>query len=275
MQVTPQTKYSLFIIDPQNDFCDPTGTLFVPGAQEDCKRISDFISQKANKIIGIQTTLDTHHQHDIAHPILWVDSTGQHPAPFTIITPEDVKAGKWMPIHGVNSELRQHMIEYTSKLKANGRYPLCIWPPHCLIGSWGGNVQQDVFQAYLSWEISSNQPVNYVRKGSNISTEHYSAIKADVPDPRDPSTQPNINLIGLLDKVSSRPDTILLVGGQALSHCVANTMRDLVSLMDITGKQIAVVRDWCSNVPGFEQDGEAFIQEMISKGVYVVDSSQL
>ena len=36
-------KNCLLIIDPQNDFCDKKGSLFVPGADKDIKRLSKFI----------------------------------------------------------------------------------------------------------------------------------------------------------------------------------------------------------------------------------------
>ncbi len=32
--------HALLVIDPQNDFCDPSGALFVPGAPTDVARLA-------------------------------------------------------------------------------------------------------------------------------------------------------------------------------------------------------------------------------------------
>lgn len=44
----------LLVIDPQNDFCDPNGSLFVPGADEDMKRLGGFIERVKDKLNDIQ-----------------------------------------------------------------------------------------------------------------------------------------------------------------------------------------------------------------------------
>lgn len=36
-------KIHLLIIDPQNDFCSPDGSLYVHGAEQDMQRLADFI----------------------------------------------------------------------------------------------------------------------------------------------------------------------------------------------------------------------------------------
>ncbi|MFK5969795.1 MAG: hypothetical protein QM487_06705 [Candidatus Marithrix sp.] len=125
-------KVSLLIIDPQNDFCNPNGALFVPGANEDMQRFSTWIQE--SQLDEIYVTLDSHHLFDVAHPIFWQNSKGKNPAQFTIITANMVKNGEWVP---TIPALTDRMINYVETLENNDRYPLCIWPPHCLIGSWG------------------------------------------------------------------------------------------------------------------------------------------
>ena len=51
----------LLIIDPQVDFCDPNGSLFVPGSTEDIDRLSLMVKRLKNKISDIHVTLDSHH----------------------------------------------------------------------------------------------------------------------------------------------------------------------------------------------------------------------
>ena len=113
-------------------------------------------------------------------------------------------------------------LAYVRALEAGRRYQLCIWPPHCLIGGPGHAVAPELFSALCDWEQTRLRPVYYVRKGDNIHTEHYSAIQAEVPDPADPHTQRNTALIDALRRADR-----LLVAGEAGSHCVAATVRDL------------------------------------------------
>jgi len=128
-------KNHLLIIDPQNDFHDQTGAaLPVTGAMADADRLSKLINRKRKALSNIHITLDTHQLLDIAHPVMWIDSAGKNPPPFTIITAEDVRSGKW---RAFNPAYQKRQQAYVEALEANGRYPLCIWPPHCLVGGWG------------------------------------------------------------------------------------------------------------------------------------------
>ena len=61
-----------------------------------------------------------------------------------------------------------------------------------------------------------------VPKGTNPWTEHYSALMAEVPDPDDPRTQLNRGLLHALDRAE-----LLLIAGEAGSHCVKATVEDL------------------------------------------------
>lgn len=254
-------KIELLIIDPQNDFCHPDGSLFVPGASEDMERLTNMIIRLQDKLDDIHVTMDSHHYVDVAHPIFWLDSKGVHPDPFTIISHEDVKNG----IHRTtNPQFQARMVEYVQTLEANKRYPLCIWPPHCLIGSWGYGVREGLFEALLEWE-KSFAIVDYVTKGSNFWTEHYSAVQADVPDPQDPDTQLNMRLIETLQKAD-----IILLAGEARSHCLANTVRDIANNFGEENiKKMVLLQDATSDVPGFENLGDDFVSEMRGRGMQV------
>jgi nicotinamidase/pyrazinamidase len=249
------------IIDPQEDFCNPvTGALFVPGAERDMARLAAMIRRIKNKIDDIHVTLDSHHYVDIAHPIWWKDSAGKHPGPFTIITLADLDAGRWTTTQpGTYRRSR----EYVEALDKNGRYPLCVWPYHCLIGSPGHAVVPELFAALTDWE-SGFAVVDYVTKGSNIWTEHYSAVVADVPDPEDPSTQINTRLIQTLMEAD-----IIFVAGEAGSHCLANTVRDIANNFgdDSYVKKLILLTDATAPVPGFEKYQEDFLREMTARGM--------
>lgn len=255
----------LVIIDPQYDFCNPKGALFVKGADEDCKRLAALIDRV--KFTGINVTLDSHHYFDIAHPAFVVDQNGKHPDPFTLITAEDVRKGKW---RASEISLQGHLLHYVETLEKNSRYVYCIWPPHCLIGTPGHCVEEHVAESLLNWEKRGNF-VNYITKGSNFKTEHYSAVIADVPDPNDPSTGLNMGFIKLLQDAD-----IVYISGQALSHCVANTFRDVAdNFGEDNIKKLVLLVDTCSNVGGFENLGEQFIKDMTARGMQVAKSTEV
>lgn len=267
------TKTHLLIVDPQNDFCDPEqGALFVPGADQDLRRLAALIRCVGHRIHAIHVTLDSHDAIHVAHPSYWRDPSGTHPSPFTVITANDVREGRWLPVcsRWLN-ETRANFgaLDYVEALEAKGRAPLCIWPPHCLIGSWGHNVTPPLVEALHDWEVTSRMTVNYVTKGTNFHTEHYSAIHADVPDPEDPGTQTNT---ALLDALSGADE--ILLAGEAASHCLANTALDADACLDDPSfaRKLILLSDATSCIAGFELPYRRFVETLTAKGMRVMST---
>ena len=101
-------------------------------------------------------------------------------------------------------------------------------------------------------------------KGQNNRTEMYSALKAEVPVPGDPTTELNTKLIGNLASHSE-----VLVCGQAKSHCVNWTARDLLSGWPAgrSPADIVILENGCSPVGGFEAMADEFFSDMKTAGV--------
>lgn len=264
---------SLVVIDPQNDFCIATGpggekgALVVAGADKDMERLGKFITKNRSRIDQIQCTLDSHQQVHIAHPIFWVNSKGEHPIPFTLITVDDVKNGVW---RAYDPKMQGRASVYVETLQKNGRYVLCIWPPHCLIGTWGHSIVPSVAKALYEWE-SDFQKVAFKVKGSNPYTEHYSAIMADVIDDQDSSTSLDADFISNLQN----SDEIWIVG-EALSHCVASTVTDIAdNFGDDNIKKMVLLEDCSSSVTGFEKLGIEFVKKLVNRGMRVCKSTDL
>lgn len=258
---------TLLIIDPQNDFCDPErGALYVPGADADMKRLAALVDRIGPTLDAIHVTLDSHHLVDIAHPGFWRDAKGAPPAPFTSIAAADVEAGTWTT---ADPEARPRALAYLEALEEGGRYPHTIWPPHCLIGGPGHNVYPPLFEALGRWEAKHGKAVDYVIKGSNVWTEHFSAVRAEVPDPSDPGTEINRALVEAL----STADRVL-IAGEAGSHCVANTVRDLADALD-RAAGLVLIEDTVSPVTGFEGYQERFVDELTARGMAVVKSAEM
>ena len=255
----------LLIIDCQNDFCSPDGSLYVPNAEKDCQNLSAFIKQNIDHINSIHMTLDTHPFYHIAHPIFWKDKDGNQPPYFTQITYSDFKNGVYTPADETQTEKVE---KYLLNLESKGKYNLTIWPPHCLLATWGSCIVPEIWEAVHLWETKKpGRCVSYVTKAMNPFTEHYSAIQAEVPDPSDPSTRTNFTFI---DKLKQKN---IFIAGEALSHCVANTVRDLC--IYIPASRITILSDCTSNVSGFEQAGKDFIENYKEKGMRFIPSTEV
>src|SRR5574343_636033 len=124
-------KNCLIVIDVQNDFMDiPNAALPVTGAVEDAKRLAGFIGKVPFQTII--SSLDSHYVLDIAHPSWWNDSKGNTVNPFTPISSDDVKSGKYVPRIDP-----KYSLKYLEDLEANGKFTHFIWPEHCIIGTNG------------------------------------------------------------------------------------------------------------------------------------------
>ena len=266
-------KAHLLLIDPQNDFMDVAGAaLPVPGANADMERVAALIKRLGSKLYDIHVTLDSHHVCDVAHPSIWRNAAGDYPAPFTQISSADIKGDIWYPR---DPRLKAQMIAYTEALEAKGRYPLLIWPEHCLIGTPGHNVQASVMTELNAWARKGMQLVDFVTKGSNWTTEHYSAVQAEVPDPSDPSTTLNEPLIRVLESAD-----VIYIAGEALSHCVANTVRDIANNFgDQNISKLVLLTDCTSSVYSpfvdFKKVSDDFIAEMKARGMKTALSTEI
>eukprot|EP00605_Chrysophyceae_sp_TOSAG23-4_P002841 GSChrysophyteH1.ASY1.ANO1.3129.1 assembled CDS len=265
---------TLLIIDPQNDF-HAGGSLAVPGADEDAVRLADWITRNTAKIDSIVITLDTHHKLHIAHAAFWQggDDPTLRPNQFDVIRADDVVNGKWLPR---DASLREYCVQYLRALETSSKFLLCIWPEHCLQGSVGHAVVKPVFDAVNDWvnfHADKSRSIQWVNKGQNCLTEMYSALAAEVPVPSDPTTHMNEQLRQQLLPLSK--ESKLVVAGQAKSHCVACTMRDILgdeSDPEISSRVI-MLEDCMSAVTGFENEANSFERDMKELGVQVIKSS--
>jgi nicotinamidase-related amidase len=91
---------------------------------------------------------------------------------------------------------------------------------------------------------------------------------AEIPDPADPGTSLNTRLIQTLQNAD-----IIGIAGEARSHCVANTIRDIANNFGEENiKKFVLIEDCTSDVTSFEFLGEAFVKEMKGRGMQVATS---
>lgn len=259
---------ALLVIDPQVDFMDlPGSTLPVPGANADMDRLADWLGRADTQVDDIVVTLDTHELLDIAHPLFWRKPDGSVPAPFTQVTAAQAAAGEVVP---ADQNDKERVLDYLDRLERLKRYTHMIWPAHCLIGTGGHAVQPRLMAEICAWEARMTRPAMRVLKGQNRYTEHYSAVRAEVVDQRDPWTDTNQKLLGRLDRADR-----ILIAGEALSHCVRATVTDVIyrsgSRPKDIAKKLVLFRDATSSVPGFEAQGEEFVEMLKQLGATVTN----
>lgn len=259
-------KIKMLIVDPQNDFVLSNGALAVPNAEKSMDKVAKIIKDNIKKIDDIFITLDSHYDLHIAHPVMWKDSTGKHPDPFTLITHADVVNGVWTPLSG----MKDWALFYTEELERTGKYALCIWPPHTIIGSTGAAIYEPVLEAVREWEKTNSSIATRLTKGSNYKTENYGVFAAEVTDVQDSRTQFDPSYLELLEDC----DRIFIVG-EASSHCVKRSTEQLI---ENCGKEhlskFYVLSDCMDSVPGFEEKEQEFFDFVTASGGHVVTSDK-
>lgn len=275
-----QANIHLLIVDPQNDFCDlpdshlprlggeaPTPALAVPGAHDDMLALAGFIRNMGARLRDVTVTLDSHPYVAIERTTFWRDRNDLPVAPFTPIPADSVAAGHYRPITAPDMVLAQ-----LRRLEARGRHTLIAWPVHCVTGTWGHNIHADVAKALNGWELRTARAVRKAPKGEYPFSEHYGVFEAETPVATAVSTHFNAELA----RHVTRDVDILVVAGEASSHCVAASVEQLLEGLRFQAlPQIVLLTDCMSPVPGFEQAEQAFFARARHVGVKLCTTEQL
>lgn len=263
-------RFSLLVIDPQNDFCDiPGAALPVPGANADMIRLSAFMEETRHAMQDVIITMDSHPGIAIERTSFW-QSTGEPVLPFTVISADEVRSGQFGPR---DAALTDQVLAYIDQLEAQGKYRLMVWPVHCVLGTWGHNIHASLAHTVSQWEVEFQRNAIKVLKGMNPFTEQYSAVQAEVPRPEDPGTQTNSSLVRQI--LDATDEGWLLVAGEASSHCVAATLADLFTHMVPQQKaRVVLLSDCMSPVPGCEGLQSAFLASASGQGARVLTARQ-
>ncbi|GAB4161179.1 MAG: hypothetical protein Fur0021_34080 [Candidatus Promineifilaceae bacterium] len=263
-------KTHLVIIDMQVDFCHQQGSLNVPGSLGDIQRLTEFIYRNAGILTQITCSLDSHLPFQIFHPAWWADADGNHPAPFTLITWEDIKQGKWHPL--IAPAASTH---YVKQLEKQAKKQLTIWPYHVMIGSVGNMLDQELWSAIFWHSLARKSQPTWLTKGSIPLTEHYSIIQPEVPVPDHPLGGKNKAFLDTLVEADA-----IVIAGEAESHCVLETVEDIVEDFGKdpeTLRKIYFLRDCTSPVLHPDIDFHAIalgrFAEFARMGVNFIDST--
>lgn len=273
-------KVAVFSIDAQIGFCHPQASLFVPGAVEDTVRTGEFILRNLDKITELHFSLDTHKMFQIFHPTFWLDnSTGKHPCPFTLISAQSIKDGKFSPLF-----FPHECLEYCEELEKTGKYMLCIWPYHTLLGSVSHAIVPLLFEVATFHAIARRKQNNFETKGFHPLTENYSVMSPEVKKVKG-------NVVGQFNtkffKALMNNDRVY-IAGQASSHCVKTTIEDLIREIQATDPSLAdkvyILEDCMSPVPAvtdgkgniivdFPKIAKDALESFKSAGMHIVKST--
>lgn len=284
-------RICLVAVDVQNTFCIPGFELYVggrsgTGAIDDNRRLCEFIYRHLGLITQICPTMDTHQLMQIFHPIFLVDEKGDHPAPFTLVSEEDLRIGRWNfnPLLsqslGIDTEYGQnHLRSYARNLRESGKYDLTIWPYHAMLGGIGHALVASVEETVFFHSVARySQPVFEI-KGRNPLTEHYSVLGPEVLEGpnRESIAQRDVQFIDLLLHFDA-----VIIAGQAKSHCVAWTIADLLEDIrakdDRLARKVYLLEDCTSPVviPGavdYTEQADAAFKRFADAGMHVVRST--
>ena len=169
----------------------------------------------------------------VFHAVWLVDAEGNHPAPYTLVSADDVESGRWRvnpaaaESLGIDPEYAERVLRhYTRQLAEGGKYELTIWPYHALLGGIGHALVSAVEEAFFFHGIARYSQPDFQVKGEQPLTEHYSMLGPEVTEGPDGETLAGKNT-ALVERLLEFDAVI--VAGQAKSHCVAWTIDDLLA----------------------------------------------
>jgi nicotinamidase-related amidase len=263
-----RTRIAAFGIDCQIGFCTPGASLFVPGAVEDTRRTVEWLYANLERITQLVFSLDTHRLFQIFHPAFWRDSAGAHPAPFTPVTAKDVREGRFGP---VDVTKQAACLEYVERLEKAGKYTLRVWPYHTLLGGTSHALVPSLMEAAMFHALARGAETIFETKGMHPLTEIYSVLSPEVLEVAGESVG------GFNEALFRRLMSFdrIYVFGQAKSHCVLSTLRDLREHIEETDPEsmdkIWILEDATSPVPSFDVD--AAYGELRAAGMHVVKTT--
>lgn len=260
----------LLLVDEQVDFIHEDGSLRVPGAIADTRRLIEWIYRHAAEITAIAASLDSHTPIQIFFPTWWADAQGRPPDPYTPITDEDLRRGRWAPVYEPDWS-----IDYVKTLRKTAKKDLMIWPFHTLLGTQGSLLTPALYEAIAYHSAARKSGPEFIVKGMLPKSEYYSLLEPEVKveqDPRGGLDQDRLEWILDFDEV--------YIAGQAKSHCVLETV---TSVMDRYGgdrkiaEKLFLLSDCMSSVQHPEIDFEALANktyaEFEEQGLSVIDST--
>ena len=167
-------------------------------------------------------------------------------------------------------------VQGATALEKAAKKNLMIWPFHCLVGTDGQKLVPALHEAIAFHAGARVTKPELITKGTVPQVEHYGIFAAEVPYPKNPKASglntEYLDLIAQYDRI--------YVAGEAKSHCVLETMRQMLSYFSSQPEVIAKIRflvDCTSSVVhpviDFETIAKDELAKMEKQGVQMVQST--
>ncbi|MDB4948029.1 MAG: nicotinamidase [Gemmatimonadetes bacterium] len=279
-------RVHLLLVDEQKDFCFPQGALYVggrsgQGAVKDSDRLARFVYRNLAAITEITCTMDSHQPFQIFFVSFWVDAEGEPLQAYREITVDQIRRGEVRPNPAIApfvsadgyEWLRRQVEFYCAELERVGKYRLYLWPPHCIVGSDGHALAGVVHEARMFHAYVRHAANGVEIKGGNPLTENYSVLAPEVLRRFDGETlaERNQNFVGRLVE-----SDLVIVAGQASSHCVKSSVEDLLAEIRAVAPSLArrvVLLEDCMSavaVPDPSRPGE-FLADYTAEAALALD----
>ncbi len=167
---------------------------------------------------------------------------------------------------------------YVSELEKKGKFALIVWPYHAMLGGVGHALSSIIEEAVRYHGFVRKTDVEFEIKGGNPFTENYSVLSPEVLTTPGGAAIASRNtkfierLLGL---------DLLIIAGQAKSHCVAWSIQDLLD--DIAAKdpklaeKVYLMEDCTSPVitpyMDFTKDANEAFDRFRAAGMHIVKST--
>jgi nicotinamidase-related amidase len=164
-------------------------------------------------------------------------------------------------------------------LKKGSRYDLTVWPYHAMLGGIGYALVSSIEEAIFFHTIGRYSQPDFQMKGNNPQTEDYSVLGPEVLEDVEGRqiAQRNTRFIQKLLQFD-----IVIIAGQAKSHCVAWTIADLLVDILLRDKKLAekvyLLEDCTSpvvvpEVLDYTDQANAAFRRFAEAGMHVVRST--
>lgn len=175
-------KSCLLVIDMQYDFIN--GSLKVNGGEELVNDLRDLLKEKANDFDMIIFTKDDHPSNHISFA-----SSHKGKQPFDEYT-------------------------YVSKKTPGHEFKSCLWPAHCVVGTKGNKIHDELSNLIVDGQISNTKTV-VLGKGMDAGREYYSCFNDVLEE----------HYTDILDILKTEKITDVYVCGLAYDYCVINSAK--------------------------------------------------
>lgn len=203
-------KKIFIIVDPNNDFVDSKGSLYVQQAEKGIDAIIRYIENENPDAIIVSQ--DTHQPYHISHRGYWKNDI----QPFSNITLKEVEEGTIEPLKVSKKEVENYLKAIESKGQTH-----TIWPDHCIKGTWGWEFPERLTAALQQWQQQGEEekPLHIYEKGEWADAEMFSIFSFANADSIDERGQKILDEMAKYDEV--------VVAGFAKDYCVAESVKDI------------------------------------------------